>query len=264
MEIIICDNPNAVALTAANMICEAVKSKPESVLGLATGSTPVLLYKELIERYKQKDISFRKVTTFNLDEYVGVDSTNPQSYRFFMNKNLFSMVDLKTANTHLPNGMAKDPLKEGPSYERKIKRAGGIDLQILGIGANGHVGFNEPTSSLGSRTRVKALTEQTIRDNSRFFSPGETQPQLAITMGIQTILEARRIILLATGRSKAKAIAAAAEGSLAAMCPASALQLHPRTTFIIDEEAASELALCHYYKFVRAQQEKLEANKSHR
>jgi glucosamine-6-phosphate deaminase len=168
-------------------------------------------------------------------------------------------VSINIKNTHIPNGDAASPLKEGPAYERKIKRAGGIDLQILGIGANGHVGFNEPTSSLGSRTRVKALTERTIRDNNRFFAPGEFQPQLAITMGIQTILEAKRIILLATGHSKAKAVADAAEGPVSAMCPASALQFHPKTCFIIDEEAAEELKLKDYYKWVRTHQESLVA-----
>jgi glucosamine-6-phosphate deaminase len=261
MEIIICKDSNEVAQCAASIITNVIRLKPTSVLGLATGSTPVKLYKELIHRYEAGEVSFKKVVTFNLDEYVGIPSTNSQSYRYFMNTNLFKHIDIKITNTHLPDGNAKDPMKEGPAYERKIKKAKGVDLQVLGIGANGHVGFNEPTSSIGSRTRIKALTEQTIRDNSRFFGEGEHQPQLAITMGIQTILEAKRVILLATGASKAKAIATAAEGPMSAMCPASALQLHPHATFIIDEEAASQLTLQDYYKFVRNQQERLEQQK---
>jgi glucosamine-6-phosphate deaminase len=258
MEIIICKDANAVAELAARMIISDMQKKPNIVLGLATGSTPVSLYKKLISAEKSREVSFRKVTTFNLDEYVGLKPTNPQSYRAFMNENLFHHVNINIKNTHIPKGDSANPLKEGPAYERKIKRAGGIDLQILGIGANGHVGFNEPTSSLGSRTRVKALTERTIRDNNRFFTPGEFQPQLAITMGIQTILEAKRIILLATGASKARAVADAAEGPVSAMCPASALQFHPKTCFIVDEEAATELKLKDYYKWVRAHQESLE------
>lgn len=264
MEIIICKDAEAVADLASKMIIAEMQKKPEIVLGLATGSTPIALYKRLIEAEKCKVISFRKTVTFNLDEYVGISPANPQSYRSFMNDNLFKYVNINLKNTHIPNGNAPNPLKEGPTYERKIKRAGGIDLQILGIGANGHVGFNEPTSSLGSRTRVKALTERTIRDNNRFFAPGEFQPQLAITMGIQTILEAKRIILLATGASKARAVADAAEGAVSAMCPASALQFHPKTCFVIDEAAAQELKLKDYYKWVRAHQEKLEAQATQR
>ncbi len=264
MEIIICKDAETVAELAANLLTKQMKKNPEIVMGLATGSTPVNLYKKLIANQRKGEISFQKVTTFNLDEYVGISPENPQSYRYFMNQNLFHHVNINFKNTHLPDGAAPNPLKVGTAYERKIKRAGGIDVQILGIGANGHVGFNEPTSSLGSRTRVKALTERTIRDNNRFFKPSEFQPQLAITMGIQTILEARHVILLATGKSKAKAIADAAEGPVSAMCPASALQFHPKTTFIIDEDAASELKLKEYYKWVREHQEKLEAQAQQR
>lgn len=259
MEVVVLSDAEAVAQRAADVVEAAVKRKPSLVMGLATGSTPLALYRELIRRHREGRISFRHVRTFNLDEYVGLDAANPQSYRHFMNKNFFEHIDIDLNNTHIPDGVAPNPIAVGPRYELDIELAGGIDLQILGIGANGHIGFNEPTSSLGSRTRVKTLTEQTVRDNSRFFKPGEFQPRLAITMGMQTILNARQIILLATGNGKARAVADAVEGPLAAVCPASALQLHPKTSFLIDEAAADLLKMRDYYKWVRAQQEALTA-----
>ena len=252
-------NSEEVAIRSADICCDEIRRKPNTVLGLATGTTPLTLYLELIRRNKAKEVSFKHVTTFNLDEYVGLPPDNPQSYRYFMNANLFKHIDIDLRNTHVPEGMAENPLNVGPHYELKIQLSGGIDLQVLGIGSNGHVGFNEPTSSLGSRTRVKTLTEQTVKDNSRFFKPGEFQPRLAITMGIKTIMEARRIILLATGKNKARAVANAVEGPVAAACPASALQFHQKTTLIIDEEAASELKMGEYYKWVRSHQDALVA-----
>ncbi len=259
MEIVIMKGPEEVAQRSADICSEEIRRKPNTVLGLATGTTPLTLYKELIRRNKAGEFSCRHVTTFNLDEYVGIPPENPQSYRYFMNMNLFQHLDIDLRMTHVPDGMVENPLTVGPHYELKIQLAGGIDLQVLGIGVNGHVGFNEPTSSLGSRTRVKTLTEQTVKDNSRFFKPGEFQPRLAITMGIKTIMEARRIILLATGKQKAKAIADAVEGPVTSVCPASALQFHQKTTFIIDEGAASELKMREYYKWVRSQQDALVA-----
>ncbi|MFT5121609.1 MAG: glucosamine-6-phosphate deaminase [Kiritimatiellia bacterium] len=257
MEIIIHQTAEEVAARAADFIASQLKRKSDSVLGLATGSTPVSTYAELIRRNQAGDLSFAKVTTFNLDEYVGLPPEHPQSYRSFMNQHLFKQVDIDVTRTHIPDGNAENPIEVGPAYEAMIKAAGGIDLQILGIGTDGHIAFNEPTSSLGSRTRIKTLTEQTYTDNSRFFEAGEFQPRLAITMGIKTILEARRILLLATGAAKAQAIADMVEGPIAAICPASVLQMHEKTTVIIDEAAASKLKLKTYYTWVLGQQDQI-------
>ena len=174
-----------------------------------------------------------------------------------MDNKLFKKIDIDLSNTFVPDGMAENPLEVGPDYENLITERGGIDLQILGVGTDGHIGFNEPTSSLGSITRVKTLTQKTIEDNSRFFQPDEFQPKLAITMGIKTILDSRRILLLAHGENKADAVRDMVEGPLSAFCPASALQLHKRTTVLIDEAAASKLTLKGYYKFVGEMQDDL-------
>ena len=259
MEVIIHPTAEDVAVRAADIGCDALRKNPSLVLGLATGSTPLALYAQLIRRHQAGQACFRGVTSFNLDEYVGLPPTHAQSYRHYMNTHLFSQVDIGLARTHVPDGMMENPMDAGPAYEEAIRAAGGIDLQILGIGANGHIGFNEPTSALHSRTRVKTLAEKTVTDNSRFFKPGEFQPRLAITMGIGTILEARRIVLLATGESKADAVAAMVEGPVTAMCPASALQFHVKTTVICDRAAASQLRMRDYYQFVLAQQDALTA-----
>lgn len=258
MEVIICDTPEKVASMAADFVCTAVSRKPGIVLGLATGSTPVALYRELVRRNQSGKVSFKGVTTFNLDEYVGLPPDHPQSYRYFMNEQLFNHVDIDKTRTFVPDGMLANPMDAGPAYEKRISAAGGIDLQILGIGTNGHIAFNEPTSSLCSRTRVKTLTKRTVDDNSRFFKKGEYQPTMAITMGIGTVMEARQILLLATGANKAQAVAAAVEGPLSAFCPASALQMHNRATFILDRDAASALKLGEYYSYVRGLQEDLD------
>lgn len=257
MEVIIHPTAADVARRAADICCDAIVKKPDLVLGLATGSTPLALYAELVRRHREGGVSFARASSFNLDEYVGLPPTHPQSYRQFMNANLFNQVDIDIARTHVPDGMMENPMDSGPAYEAAIRAAGGIDLQILGIGANGHIGFNEPTSAIQSRTRVKTLAEKTVQDNSRFFAPGEFQPRLAITMGIGTILEARRIILLATGAAKADAVAAMVEGPVTAMCPASALQFHVRTTVVCDEAAAGRLRMRDYYRFVLDQQDAL-------
>ena len=258
MEVIICETPEKVAAMAADFVCTAVNRKPGIVLGLATGSTPVALYRELVRRNQSGKVSFKGVTSFNLDEYVGLPPDHPQSYRYFMNEQLFNHIDIDKARTFVPDGMLANPMDAGPAYEKRISAAGGIDLQILGIGTNGHIAFNEPTSSLCSRTRVKTLTRRTVDDNSRFFKQGEYQPTMAITMGIGTVMEARQILLLATGANKAQAVAAAIEGPLSAFCPASALQMHNRTTFILDRDAASALKLGEYYAYVRGLQEDLD------
>lgn len=257
MEVIIVDTPDEVALRAADVVCRQLEEKPDSVLGLATGSTPVSLYQELIRRHQNGHLSFAQASSFNLDEYVGLAPDHPQSYRAFMQAKLFDHIDIDPARTHVPDGMASNPLDAGPSYEAAIEAAGGIDLQILGIGRDGHIAFNEPTSSLGSRTRIKTLTEETLTDNARFFGPDDFQPHLAITMGIASILDARHILLIATGDSKAEAIADTVEGPIAAVCPASALQWHRKTQVLLDSAAANGLSLRKYYKHVLREQDAL-------
>lgn len=257
MEVLIFPDALALAKKSADLVESQIQTYPDSVIGLATGSTPLGLYEQLISRHEESGLSFSKIRTFNLDEYVGIPSDHPQSYRTFMDENLFDRINIDKSNTQVPDGMAENPLEVGPEYEKMIEAAGGIDLQILGVGTDGHIGFNEPTSSLGSITRVKTLTQQTMADNSRFFEPDEFQPKLAITMGMKTILDARRILLLAHGENKAEAVRDMIEGPLSAFCPASALQLHQRTTILIDEAAASKLSLKDYYKFVGEMQDDL-------
>lgn len=258
MKVIILDTPASVAARGAQIFKKQLQRKPDSVLGLATGSTPLALYKELIGLNQAGEISFARVATFNLDEYLGLDSEHPQSYRYFMNKQLFDHIDIDKDKTRVPPGNAKDPIAACAHYEAEIRRAGGIDLQLLGIGRNGHIGFNEPSSSLASRTRIKTLSLDTIRDNARFFGPGDYQPHLSITMGIGTILESRKVLLLATGAHKAEAVAAAVEGPLTAACPASALQMHPDATIIVDQAAAGKLSGADFYRHVEAENQKLE------
>jgi glucosamine-6-phosphate deaminase len=234
---------------AARIIASAVRRDPSLTLGLATGSTTIGVYAELARMHREEDLDFSKVVTFNLDEYVGLPANHPQSFRFFMQQNLFRHINVNPTNIHIPDGMRRDNYDEYcAAYEDSIRQAGGIDLQILGIGRNGHIGFNEPASSLGSRTRLKALTRETLEDNRKFFASGEEMPKCAITVGIGTILEARRIVLLAAGSSKSKAVALAIEGPITASVTASALQLHADVTFIVNEEAAAELAQKDYYR----------------
>lgn len=242
MLLIIKKNYEAISREAASKVADLIKRKPDCVLGLATGSTPLGLYNELIRMHKEENLDFSRVTTFNLDEYVGLAPEHPQSYHYFMQENFFKHINIKPENIHIPDGMARDIDRECKTYELAIARAGGIDLQILGIGANGHIAFNEPLSSLGSRTRIKTLTEKTRRDNARFFNSLDEVPKYAITMGVGTIMEARSVILLASGKSKAEAIKKTVEGPITAMVPATMVQMHPHATLIIDEEAASLLS----------------------
>ena len=195
MEIIIQPNREAATEVAADIITKLLRRKPDAVLGLATGSTPQLLYRRLIER----KLDWSRVTTFNLDEYLGLSTEHPQSYHHFMWSNLFSHINIRPENVHIPDGMTRNVAAFCEEYEQRIKAAGGIDLQLLGIGSDGHIGFNEPTSSLASRTRIKTLTENTRRDNARFFAEGEEVPKHVLTMGIGTIMEARVNLLLAFG-----------------------------------------------------------------
>lgn len=258
MEVIILKDTRQVARYAADMVVRLLASKPQSVLGLATGATPIALYRELIERHLRGEVSFAGVSTFNLDEYLGLVSGSVQSYRHFMQEQLFNHLDIDMANTFLPEcKTGHDPRSVGPVYEQLIAERGGIDLQILGIGRNGHIGFNEPSSSLGSRTRVKTLAQRTMDDNRRMFSDAKASPGMAITMGIATIMDARRVMLLATGEHKAQPIQAAVEGAISAMHPASALQHHQRVRVVVDEAAASKLELGEYYQWVQTLSEQV-------
>jgi glucosamine-6-phosphate deaminase len=257
MKVVILKDAAAVASYGADLFIKQIKSKPDSVLGLATGSTPVALYKELIAAYKSGKVSFKQVCSFNLDEYLGLSGTHPQSYRYFMNEQLFNHIDIDKTFTFVPPGDVENPVTACAQYESVITQKGGIDVQLLGIGRNGHIGFNEPSSSLMSRTRVKTLTRATIEDNARFFAPDEYQPHLSITMGIGTILESKKVVLLATGENKADAIKATVEGPLTAACPASALQLHEKAVLIIDDAAASKLSDVEFYKHIERENQKL-------
>jgi len=235
---------------AARIVASAVKSKPTITLGLATGSTTLAMYKELVRMHREQGLDFSKLVTFNLDEYLGLAAGHPQSFHRFMRENFFAHVNVAPENIHIPDGTIGGDYEEYcAAYERAIREVGGIDLQILGIGRNGHVGFNEPTSSFGSRTRLKVLTNETIEDNRKFFGAGE-MPQCAITMGIGTILEAKKILLLATGAAKAETVAEAIEGPITASVTASCLQLHPDVTFVIDEAAGARLKQRDYYRRV--------------
>ncbi|HEX3623980.1 MAG TPA: glucosamine-6-phosphate deaminase [Verrucomicrobiae bacterium] len=246
MEIVIQPTQEAAAKVAARIMARLLADKPDAVLGLATGSTPLPLYHELA----QMKLDWRRVTTFNLDEYVGLAPEHPASYHYFMQENLFRHVNLPKKNIHIPDGVTRNVPAFCKRYEEQIRAAGGIDLQLLGIGADGHIGFNEPSSSLASRTRIKTLTPQTRKDNARFFGSEEQAPHHVITMGIGTIMDSRHCLLLAFGKKKARAIAGAVEGPITAMNPASALQSHPKVTLCLDEDAASLLKMKRYYRWV--------------
>lgn len=241
MLVIIKENYQEMSTEAAKQVASLVRKKPDCVIGFATGSTPLGLYKELIRMHKEEGLDFSKVVSFNLDEYVGLPPNHPESYHYFMWENLFKHININPSNVHIPMGMAKDIDAFCEWYEQKIIEHGGIDLQILGIGANGHIAFNEPGSSLGSRTRIKTLDEKTRMDNARFFNSMDEVPKYAITMGVGTIMEAKRLLLLANGIKKADAIKATVEGPIMAKYPATIVQLHRYATVIIDKEAASKL-----------------------
>lgn len=225
----------------ANEITQEITTRDHCVLGLATGGTPVDCYQRLVERHRNSGLSFADVTTFNLDEYIGLAADHPQSYRAFMQAQLFDHVDVRRERTWIPSGVAEDVSLECTTYESRIREAGGIDLQLLGLGHNGHIAFNEPGSPLESRTRQVELTPETIQKNARFFADDESVPRHAITMGIATILEARRIVMLVTGSSKAAAVSAMVEGPVGVECPASLLRNHPQVQLIVDEAAAAKL-----------------------
>lgn len=249
MEIIIQPTPEEATSLAARLLGKTIREKPDAVLGLATGGTMEALYRALVAA----KLDWSGVTTFNLDEYVGLAPDHPQSYHHFMRENLFRQVNVAPRSINILDGLAGNIPAECADYERKLFAAGGIDLQLLGIGTHGHIGFNEPTSSLASRTRIKTLTPQTRKDNARFFGSEAQVPHHVITMGIGTILESRHCVMLALGAGKAKAVAGAVEGPITAMNPASALQNHPKVTVILDEAAAANLTLKDYYRWVYEQ-----------
>lgn len=252
MEIIIQPDLQTACVLAARRIVRLIQEKPHAVLGLATGSTPLRLYAELIRLHREGELSFQHVTTFNLDEYVGLTPSHPSSYHHFMWKNLFEHLDISASRVFVPSGQVEGAATEKycRSYEEEIRRAGGIDLQILGIGGDGHIGFNEPGSSLASRTRIKTLTAGTREANAPHFESLEAVPHHVITMGVETIMEAREICLLAFGEAKAQAIASAVEGPVTASVPASVLQFHPCARVFLDEAAAPLLTRQEYYRWV--------------
>lgn len=231
---------------AAEKVAALVKAKPDAVIGFATGSTPLGLYQRLVQKHKNEGLDFSKMTTFNLDEYIGLPADHLQSYAYFMWRHLFSHINVQKDAVHLPDGMSDDIDGHCAWYEEQIEAAGGLDMQILGIGANGHLAFNEPGSSLGSRTRIKTLTADTVHSNARFFDAADQVPRYAITMGVGTIMEARQLLLLASGTGKADAIKATLEGPVTAMVPATIVQLHRDAHTIIDETAASKLQYNHH------------------
>ena len=259
MRVIIEPTPEDVDRRAARLISDLVRRKPDCVLGLATGSTPLGTYRELIRLHQESGLDFSRVTTFNLDEYVGLAPSHPQSYRYFMQKHLFDHLNLDPSRTYVPDGRALDFEAHCRQYEQRIRDVGGIDLQVLGVGGDGHIAFNEPGSSLGSRTRLKTLTGETVRDNARFFGSEEQVPRLAVTMGVGTILESRKCLLLAIGSGKAGAIRSAVEGPVTAQITASALQLHRDVIVVVDEAAGNWLERREYYNEVEQAQQLLES-----
>lgn len=239
MKIIKCHNYQEMCLCAAGIISEEIISCPSALLGLATGSTPVGIYKELVRRFNKGELDFSRIRTVNLDEYVGISPENPQSYRFFMDNNLFNLVNIDKANTHIPDGMETDPHKACRDYDEILDREGKTDIQLLGIGRNGHIGFNEPSDSFYPRTSCVKLAKSTIEANSRFFENSGHMPEQAYTMGFYDIINAKKIILAAYGKGKAEILNRALTGPITPQVPASILQLHPNLTVCLDEQAAA-------------------------
>jgi glucosamine-6-phosphate deaminase len=252
MEVIIVENADEVGRVAGARIAARVAANPVSVLGLATGSSPSGTYRALRKHVDAGEISFARATGFALDEYVGVPREHPQSYASVIARDVIDPLGFDPDLVHVPDGMVNDLAATAEEYDAAIAEAGGIDLQLLGIGGNGHIGFNEPTSSFASRTRVKTLAPRTRQDNARFFPSDEEVPIHCITQGLGTILEARELILVAHGEAKADAVSAAVEGPVTSFVPGSALQFHRRATVIIDEEAGSRLRLADYYRYTHA------------
>ncbi len=250
MEVVIKKTREEASALGAAIMAGIIREQARPVLGLATGSTPLSLYQELVKMHREKNLSFSGVTTFNLDEYVGLPPTDPCSFASEMRQNLFDHIDIPANAVNLPDGMAADMEKSCQDYEKAITASGGIDIQLLGIGSDGHLAFNEPTSSLSSRTRLKTLSHETIEANSRFFGSPERVPRHVITMGLGTIMEAKCCLLLAFGNKKARAVAEMIEGPVSALWPATCLQYHRKVIVILDEEAAEKLQRKAYYRDV--------------
>ena len=252
MEVIIAEDADEVARRAATRFVRAIAGRTAPVLGVATGSSPIGTYAELARRVSAGALDLSRASAFALDEYVGLDPDHPESYRSVIHRTVTTPLGLDPTRVHVPNGAADDIPRVCLDYERAISASGGVDVQLLGIGANGHIGFNEPSSSFGSRTRLKTLAPQTRADNARFFGAGTETPVHCITQGLGTILKARHLVLLAFGEGKAQAVADAVEGPLTAFLPGSAIQLHPHATVVVDEAAASRLKLADYYRYTFA------------
>ena len=252
MEIIVKDNYDEMSVTAARVVASVINEKPNAVLGFPAGKTPLGMYRELVRMHKDEGLDFSYVTTFNLDEFVGLDKFHPQSHQYCMHENFFKQINIRPENTYIPSGTTDNHRAFCKWYEQCIKNCGGIDLQVLGIGIDGHIGGNEPGSSLGSRTRIKTLSKKTIEGNkSNFDDLVEEVPIFSITMGVGTILESRQILLIANGKVKASPVAASIEGAVTGMVAGSALQLHKDAIFILDQDAASKLERLEYYKWVQ-------------
>lgn len=241
MKVIVTKNYDELSKVAANEMASVVKNNPKAILGLATGGSPIGMYKELIKMNKEGKIDFSKVTTVNLDEYVGLSGDHPQSYRYFMNENLFNHINIDKKNTYVPNGLAKNIEEECKNYDNKIENLGGTDVQLLGIGNNGHIAFNEPDEDLVSGTHLTNLTQDTIQANARFFDSIDEVPKTALTMGLGGIMKSKKIIVIASGESKAEAVKAMVNGKISTKMPASMLQMHRDVVVIVDEAAAKLL-----------------------
>ncbi len=239
MNVLVFDTEEQLGIAAGYYMCGQVLQKPDSVLGLATGSSPIRAYKHMIELYRQGAVDFSRVTTFNLDEYCNLDVNDESSYHYFMKKNLFEHINIPDDNINFLNGNAEDLEQECREYEQRIRAAGGIDIQLLGIGSNGHIAFNEPAEAFQRWSHVVALKESTIKDNSRFFDSIDDVPTHAVTMGIGSIMQAKRILIIALTEHKAKAIKQLIDGNVTPQCPASILQFHKDVTLMLDRGAAS-------------------------
>jgi glucosamine-6-phosphate deaminase len=252
VEVVVLETEQERADLVADAVVALVRARRTPVLGLATGSSPSPVYAELVRRYEAGEVSFAEASAFTLDEYLGLPPGHPEGYRQVIEREFASLVDLPADHLHTPDGQTRDVPAACAAYEQAIVDAGGVDLQLLGIGSDGHLAFNEPGSSLASRTRVKTLTPRTRADNARFFESADEVPHHVLTQGLGTILDARHLVMLATGEGKAAAVHTAVEGPVSARCPASALQLHPHVTVVLDPAAASRLELREYYAQVWA------------
>jgi glucosamine-6-phosphate deaminase len=252
VEVVVLESEAERARLVADAVVALVRRRPAAVLGLATGSSPSPVYAELVRRYAAGEVTFAAASAFTLDEYLGLPAAHPEGYRRVIEREFASLIDLPAERLHTPDGQTDDVPAACAAYERLIAGSGGVDLQLLGIGSDGHLAFNEPGSSLASRTRVKTLTPRTREDNARFFDAVDAVPHHVLTQGLGTILEARHLVMLATGAGKAEAVRQAVEGPVTAMCPASALQLHPHVTVVLDPTAAARLSLRDYYAQVWA------------